>query len=354
MAAAPSADVLAAFGLDPAATPVPLDAGHIHGTWRIAATAATGPAIVQRVNDTVFRAPHEMMTNLARLEPRLVAAAVPTIRWTRTADGSLLHRDERGALWRSYPYVAGEVHRLATSFAEVLGISRAFGAFADALADEQPRDWIETIPSFHDFAAREREWRFAVLRDEANRFVRTQPEIERASRVLERVHELEEIDAWRQLPPRVVHNDAKASNVVRGPDGTFTIIDLDTTMAGPLLTDVGELVRTMCRTASEDDDTAAGSLQTERFGLVVRGWLAGYTRPLHSLEETALPIAGIVLTVENALRFLSDYLDGDTYFHVDSPEQNRARFRAQIGHAQVLLDGVNDLRRVAANELARR
>ncbi len=352
MPSAPAPDILAAFGLPSDATVHPLTAGHIHRTFRV--DAPGGAAVVQRVNDAVFRAPHELMGNLERLEAVLVARGVRTIRWRRTGHGALLHRDDGGGLWRSYAWVDGQVRADAPGFAEVEGISRAFGAYAAALAGEPIGDYLEVIPAFHDFASREREWRFAVLRDESNRFIRSQPEIERASRVLERVHELPELDAWRQLPKRLAHNDAKAANVVRGPDGALTVIDLDTTMPGPALADVGELVRTMCRTAEEDDDSAAGSLQTERFGLVVRGWLAGYGLALHPLEQIALPIAGIVLTVENALRFLADYLDGDTYFHVEHPEHNLVRFRAQIGHAQVLLDGVNDLRRVAANELARR
>lgn len=347
----PSPEILNAFGITVPSRAEALDGGHIHRTWRI---DTAPPVVLQRVNDSVFRAPHELMGNLERLEAALAASDVPTISWLRTANGSLLQRDANGGIWRAYRWIDGEVSAAAPSFAEVEGISRAFGRFAAALADEPLGSYVEVIASFHDFAAREREWRFAVLRDSANRFMRAQPEIERASRMLERVHDLDEFDAWRQLPRRLVHNDAKAANVVRGADGGFTVIDLDTTMPGPLLADIGELVRTMCRSASEDDDLAAGSLQTERFGLVLRGWLDGYARDLHPLEVEALPIAGVMLTVENALRFLADYLDGDTYFHIAWPDQNRSRFRAQIGHAQVLLDGINDLRRVAANQLARR
>ena len=351
MPSAPPPDVLAAFGVAPAAPVHNLGGGHIHRTWRVDSSPSV---VMQRVNDSVFRAPHELMRNLERLEAVLVAKNVATIHWIRDAGGSLLHRDGNGGLWRAYLWIEGDVRAAAPSFAEVEGISRAFGRYAAALVDEPVGGYVEVIASFHDFAAREREWRFAVLRDEANRFIRVQPEIERASRVLERVRGLAEFEAWRQLPRRMAHNDAKAANVVRGDGATFTIIDLDTTMPGALLADVGELVRTMCRSAPEDDDLAAGALQTERFGLVLRGWLDGYAGDLHPLEQQALPIAGVMLTVENALRFLADYLDGDTYFKIEWPDQNRARFRAQIGHAQVLLDGINDLRRVAANELARR
>ena len=87
---------------------------------------------------------------------------------------------------------------------------------------------------------------------------------------------------------------------------------------------------------------------------MLRGWLDGYGSELHAAEAEALAISGAMLTVENALRFLTDYLDGDIYFHINRADQNRARFRAQIALAQTLLDGMNDLRRVAANELARR
>ncbi len=347
----PPPEVLAAFGIAPTSPSESLPAGHIHRTWKI---TAPQPVALQRINDVVFRGPHELMANLERLEGVLDRHEIPTLHWVRTTDGSRLFRDGGGGLWRASHWVEGDVRSSAPALAEVETISRAFGHFATALLDEPIERYVEVIPSFHDFATRERAWRFAVLRDDANRFLRAQPEIERASRVLERLHELPELDAWRQMPRRLAHNDAKAANIVRGTDGVFTIIDLDTTMPGPVLADVGELIRTMCRSASEDDDLAATSLQTERFGLVVRGWLSGYGEELHATEAEALPIAGAVMTVENALRFLTDYLDGDVYFHTDRPDQNRARFRSQIALAQTLLDGMNDLRRVAKNELARR
>lgn len=354
MAVAPSPDVLMAFGLRSENELVPLEGGHIHATWRLRGRdSPQNDAVVQRVNDAVFRGPHELMANLDRLEPKLVATGVPTVRWHRTSNNSLLHRDTQDRLWRAYRWIDGEVHRAAADLDAVRSISRAFGLFAGALADEPLDHYVEVVPSFHDFVARERAWRFAVLRDDANRFQHAQPEVERASRILERVHELDEYEAWCGLPQRIVHNDAKAANIVWGSDGVLTVIDLDTTMPGPLLADIGELVRTLCRSASEHDYTAASTLHIERFGLVLRGWLEGYGRELDAIELEALPIAGIMLTVENALRFLSDYLDGDIYFPVTDPDQNRARFRAQIGHAQALLDGVNDLRRVVAHERAR-
>jgi len=347
----PPPEILAAFGIEGSSPIESLPAGHIHRTWKV--TAAT-PVAIQRVNDVVFRAPHELMANLERLEQVLDRVEVPTLHWRRTVDGALLHRDYLGGLWRASTWIPGEVRAGAPADSEVETISRAFGEYAASLADEPLERYVEVIPSFHDFAARERAWHFAVLRDDANRFLHAQPEIERASRVLERLHELREFDAWRQLQRRLAHNDAKAANIVRRADGTFTVIDLDTTMPGHLLADVGELIRTMCRSASEDDDLATTSLQTERFGLVLRGWLDGYGSELHDAEAEALPIAGAMMTTENALRFLTDYLDGDIYFRIDRPDQNRARFRAQIALAQTLLDGMSDLRRVAANELSRR
>ncbi len=347
----PDDEILVQFGLPAGARATSLGTGHIHRTWRVEAPGNV--AVVQRVNEHVFRDPDALTRNLARLEDLLAGHDVPTLHWRRTDHGELVHRDSAGALWRAYDWVPGQVTTTVAGPRDVEAIGHAFGRYAHALASTDPARFAETIPGFHDFAARERAWRFAVLRDEAHRFLRAQPEVERAARLLERLETIPEYEAWSHQPVRIVHNDAKAANVVRDGD-TLTVIDLDTTMPGSLLADLGELVRTVCRGASEDDDHAANALQTDRFGLLVRGWLAGYDRPLHALEERALPIAGIVLTIENALRFLTDYLDGDLYFAVERPEHNLARFRAQIGHAQTLLDGIDDLRRVAAHELQRR
>jgi aminoglycoside phosphotransferase (APT) family kinase protein len=351
VAVTPTAEVLERFGLPAGARASLLGTGHIHRTWRI---DAPGPvAVVQRVNELVFRDADALDSNLTHLEDVLVLHGVPTLRWRRTSLGELHHRDSAGVLWRSYDWVPGEVTVTVAGTAGVEALGHAFGRYAGALAGADPARFTTTIPGFHDFAARERAWRFAVLRDEARRFLRAQPEVERAARLLERLSDLPEHEAWGQTPQRIVHNDAKAANVVRD-ETTLTIIDLDTTMPGPLLADFGELVRTVCRGAPEDDDHAANALQTDRFGLLLRGWLAGYDHPLHPLEVRVLPIAGIVLTIENALRFLTDHLEGDLYFPVDRPDHNLARFRAQIGHAQTLLDGIDDLRRVAAHELQRR
>ncbi len=346
---APPPDVLVRYGMGADAPAVRLDAGHIHRSWFV---DGPRPAVVQRVNTAVFRDLEALDANLSRLEVLLVARGVPTVRWRRDPAGSLLHQDDEGRVWRAYDWLPGEMPS-TSSMPEVEAVGAAFGRFAGALAEVAPGHFATTIPAFHDFAARERAWRFAVLRDDVHRFSRAQPEVERAAGIVERLHALEEFATWAQLPPRVVHNDAKATNLVRS-GAVHTVIDLDTTMPGPLLADLGELVRTICRTAPEDDDRSANALQTERFGLLLRGWLDGYGRELHEVEARVVPIAGIVLTVESALRFLTDYLEGDLYFPVDSAEHNRTRFRAQIGHAQVLLDGINDLRRVAAHELQRR
>ena len=322
--------------------------GNIHQTWFVRGAM---PVVMQRLNERVFSSPEDLMANMAIVGDAVRAAGLSTIEWLTAGQGGVLARDDHGGYWRAYHYLAGSVSELVTSGADAKAVAGAFGRYSGAVATIANSALIPVISSFHDIAAREREWRFAVLGDEANRFMQAQPEIERASRMLERIRALDEYDTWAQVPPRVAHNDAKPANLVRGEAGQMTVIDLDTTMTSTPLADVGELVRTVTRSVAEDLDTVAGSLQTERFGLLLRGWLQGYGHDLDDLERAALPVAGIMLSAENALRFLTDYLDGDKYFRVQRPDHNLARFRAQLVHTQVQLDGIGDLRRVAGNEL---
>jgi Ser/Thr protein kinase RdoA (MazF antagonist) len=143
--------------------------------------------------------------------------------------------------------------------------------------------------------------------------------------------------AWRELPVRVAHNDAKAANVLLDAAGRPAgVLDLDTTMAGTILADVGELVRSATRLRPEDVADPAPVL-AGRLAAVTEGFLAGWGEPLHPAEAAALPLAGVVLTLENAVRFLTDHLDGHFYYAADGPGHNLRRHRAAVVQGRALL-----------------
>jgi Ser/Thr protein kinase RdoA (MazF antagonist) len=345
---APPPEVLAAFGASRTAVET-LPGGHIHAGVVVAA-ADGRRLVVQRLNTSVFADPHRLVHNATVVVAALQHAGVPTLELVPTADGEALVFDRANQPWRAYRWVDGREAdpRRAT---DRQAVAAAFGAYAAALADVDGRTLVPTIERFHDIDRRVRAFLDAVDADRVGRLAAAHGEVDRCRRTVARLADVREFDAWGDLPRRIVHHDAKPANAIIRPDGRVCVIDLDTTMVGTVLSDVGELVRSCTRTVAEDDDSVAPALHPEQVGQIVAAWRQGWNAPLLPAERHALPAAGIICTLENAVRFLTDHLDGDRYFRVTTPGQNLARFRAQLTHAQVQLDAIDDLRRAIDHEL---
>ena len=148
--------------------------------------------------------------------------------------------------------------------------------------------------------------------------------------VIDRLRLSSGYDALKRVPRRNAHNDAKGPNCVVGPTGSRTIIDLDTTMPGTVLSDIGELIRSSTRALTHaSPETLMGQIEA-----VNRGFLAGYGAELTTAERDAMLLAGPLMAVENAVRFLGDHLSGDKYYGANTPNQNLDRASAQLslGH----------------------
>jgi Ser/Thr protein kinase RdoA (MazF antagonist) len=163
-------------------------------------------------------------------------------------------------------------------------------------------------------------------------------EIEQTSREYERLRTALAAVSAEHLPRRTVHNDCKLDNLLF--DATTgearCVIDLDTVMEGTVVCDFGELVRTGTCAASEDErDLAAMRFEPELFDALARGYLAGAGALLSEAEIRALPLAGPCLTLENAIRFLTDHLEGDVYFRIHREDHNLDRCRAQLRRIQL-------------------
>src|SRR5690606_35870903 len=138
------------------------------------------------------------------------------------------------------------------------------------------------------------------------------------------------------FPTRRSSDLAKAGNVVLHDEHGDAVIDLDTVMPGTVLADVGELVRSATRSGGEDAGHPVEGLRS-RVGAVVSGFQRGWAEPFTEVEAAALPVAGAVMALENAVRFLTDHLAGDVYFRVRSPGQNLDRHRTSLRQASALL-----------------
>jgi Ser/Thr protein kinase RdoA (MazF antagonist) len=330
----------------------PHGSGHIHETHlaRYAGPAGLRRCILQRLDTQIFSDPAALMENLlrvtghlrAKLEARGVADAerrclgpIPTRR------GNLLHWDAAGGAWRAFRFVEGSCSLQAVRGPEqAAAAARAFGAFAADLADLGAPRLRDTIPHFHDLARRRAALEQVLASDPHRRARATRAELAGLRAALARLEERFPLAQREALPRRVAHHDCKLDNLLfdARTQEALCVIDLDTVMEGTLVSDFGELVRTTaCRAAEDERDLARIDFDLALFAALARGYLEGAGPLLGSAERRALPFAGALLALMNALRFLTDHLAGDGYFRIHRPGHNLDRARAQLRLAECML-----------------
>ena len=316
----------------------PFGSGHINDTYRftLEASRARRRYILQRLNTAVFQNPAAVMENIRRVTAHLGEkisgppdAARRVLTLVPARDGKSFHCDADGNWWRVFPFIERtRAVNVVESPAQAFAAAKAFGEFQKLLADLPAPRLHDTIPDFHHtpkrFAALEK----AVAADACNHAASAKPEIEFAfqNQALCRVL----LDA--NLPERVTHNDAKLNNVLLD-DATgegVCVIDLDTVMPGLALYDFGDMVRSTTNPAAEGErDLTKVEMQFSLFAALLRGYLAAADF-LTPAEKNLLPEAGQLITFELGLRFLTDYLAGDTYFKAACTGENLDRCRAQF------------------------
>lgn len=317
----------------------PFGSGHINDTWRVTLVQNSVPRryILQRLNHLVFKNPEAVMENISRvtahLERKLAGTSDAVRRMlslVHTREGKSFHRDAVGNVWRVFPFIERtRTVDVVESPAQAFAAAKAFGQFQKLLADLPAPQLHETIPDFHHtpkrFAALEK----AIAADASNRAVSAKAEIEFARRHQSVCRVF--FDA--QLPERVTHNDTKINNVLldEATGEGVCVIDLDTVMPGLALYDFGDMVRSMTNPAAEGErNLDKVRMDFGRFEALLRGYLDGAGDFLTPPEKDLLAVSGQVISFELGLRFLTDFLAGDTYFKTAHAGQNLERCRAQF------------------------
>jgi aminoglycoside phosphotransferase (APT) family kinase protein len=339
----------------------PLGRGHIHATIAARCRNARGESerfVAQRINDAVFRDPEGLARNLARVSDHLGRAL--RARGIADADrrhlhpiaspaGHTLHRVGDGGWWRAFAYLEDTVAiDTPRSPAQAREAARAFGLFVADLADLDPGCLVETIPAFHDLAGRCAALERAFAGDAAGRASRVAAERDAARAAADRLLGAPEL-APGALPRRVVHNDCKLNNLLLDARSgeALCVIDLDTVMPGTVLFDFGELARTgACPAAEDERDLARVRVDRALFEALAAGFVAGARGLLGADEVRALAFAGPLMALENAVRFLTDHLEGDRYFPAHRPDHNLDRARAQLRLTASMLDAEREMRAV--------
>ncbi|OHE76163.1 MAG: mucin desulfatase [Verrucomicrobia bacterium GWF2_62_7] len=327
--------------------------GHINETYT--ATYNQGGVLVryihQKVNQTVFKDPAAVMDNIMRVTThiwdklqaqgaremtRRVLTVVPT------RDGKSFCQDGDGEFWRTFVFIEKvqsfeSVH--TPNQAQEAG--KAFGVFQSQLSDLRGPRLHETIIEFHNTRKRFAALQQAIADDRCNRAASAAREIEFALKQEPWIGTLLDAHAAGKIPERITHNDTKFNNVMLDWETghAMCVLDLDTVMPGLVLYDFGDMIRTTTSpTVEDEEDLSKVAMQMPMFEALARGYVGAARGFLTPAEKSYLAFSGKLITFTIGIRFLADYLAGDTYFRVHRPHHNLDRCRTQFKLVQSIAE----------------
>ncbi|MFH1119146.1 MAG: aminoglycoside phosphotransferase family protein [Bacteroidota bacterium] len=333
--------------------------GHINKTYSISQNGRP-VYILQQINTEIFRNIDQLMANYS-----LVTNTISAFQWPtevqlktpeiiRTGNGALYHTDDQDNSWRLLTFIEG---------AECISIPRnertsyqgglAFGAFLMGLSGIDPDLLFTVLPDFHSLEKRYNEFLIALETNIAGRVSLTAGEIEFARSRRQRMNIIPQKMASGEIPVRVVHNDTKLTNIIFSECGKAVgIIDLDTVMAGSALFDFGDAIRSLANPACEDETNLSKvRFDIELFDAFSKGYLESAHPLLRKSETELLPECALLLTYIIGLRFLTDFLNGDVYYHTEYPEHNLVRARVQFRFLEQMESHLAEMHRIIGKNL---
>lgn len=338
----------------------PYGSGHINDTRCVETKDRKGSYlyILQKINKSVFKNPPQLMENYVgvteflrkKIEKRGGDTLREVVNVIKAKDGKNYYKDQNGDFWRMLLFVTDSVSYDKVERPEQFYDSAvAFGNFQKQLSDYPAETLTETIVNFHNTPDRLRLFKEALDKDVKGRAKSVEKEIkfvldrEEFAGTLERAHK------EGKLPLRVTHNDTKLNNILfdKNTDKAICIVDLDTIMPGYSVNDFGDSIRFGATTALEDEtDLDKVNFDISLYELYVKGFIEGTGGALTEGELEMLPVGAMMMTFECGMRFLTDYLSGDTYFKISRPEHNLDRARNQfklVSDMEAQLDKMHEI-----------
>ena len=333
--------------------------GNVNRTYKVNFKLPDGNPksfLVQNVNTYAFRNPVGLMDNIDKVTEHIRAKKPGQLalhfhhtedRKTYVADGS--------NFWRMTNYVPSVTFNSVTDLSVVRNAGKAFGEFQMDLHDFDINQLIETIPGFHNTRQRYEKFIQSVQENKAGRADEVREEIDFLLSVQDMACKLTDLHNAGELPLRVTHNDTKINNVLFHPETSdaMIVIDLDTVMPGLMGHDFGDAIRFAANFVEEDcRDLDKVGVNLEVFQAFAEGFLSMTAKTMTDKEVETLALSCFVLTAELATRFLADYLDGDLYFNIKSPDHNLVRTRCQIALAKDMLKKMDEMEKIVRDCVA--
>ncbi|MCE5185784.1 MAG: aminoglycoside phosphotransferase family protein [Planctomycetaceae bacterium] len=346
----------------------PYGTGHINDTFLATYDQAGRQVryIFQRINPSIFKEPLSVMENVVRVTEHIrnrmqqlglaeISRRVLTV--IPACDGIAYYRCKAGNYWRAYFFIEGaRTYDVLERIEQAYHAAKAIGEFQCYLADLPKPALKETIPDFHNAQKRYKTFLEVLEKDSFNRAASAKAEIDYLNanaRLFDVFPGL--VDAG-QIPIRTTHNDTKINNVMFDDvtNEAICVIDLDTVMPGLSLYDFGDIVRTTVSNSEEDEqDLSRVKAEIPRFEAILKGYLASASGFLNRIEVNHLVHAGKLITMIIGTRFLTDYLNGDSYYKVHRTGHNLDRCRTQFKLVRSLTEQEEELSRLVETSYRR-
>lgn len=356
-------DILARFSLEGTVISCsPYGNGHINKTWLVE-TDVGHQYILQKINNSIFRDVPALMRNISAvtsylhrrgLDERHAMTLVSTTNGNEYLFLSESDHPDMYGYYRIYEYITDSICLdLPEDVRDFRQSALAFGQFQMQLAEFPSETLGETIPHFHDTVSRFQHLHRAIEADAMQRVSAVQREIDFALDQEQYAGFMLDMLKKRELPLRVTHNDTKMNNVML--DATtreaLCVIDLDTVMPGLSGNDFGDSIRFGASTGPEDASDQSGiGLSLPLFRAYANGFLTACGKTLTANEIETLPMGAKLMTLECGIRFLTDYLQGDTYFRIHHPRHNLDRTRTQFALVADMDKQWMEMHRIIADE----
>jgi hypothetical protein len=340
----------------------PYGSGHIHDTFRIETVEKDkDDYILQRLNNKIFKNIPELQHNIERvtvhLRNKLIAIPGSDIKrecliLIPSHDGKSWIIDKEGNYWRMYIFISNHrSYNIVDSPDKAYEGGKAIGRFQAMLSDMPGGPLFETIPRFHDIENRLEIFNLKIKDNPAGRVVTVGEEINQILRRAEEMKIILKLGKAGKIPLRITHNDTKFNNILLDEhDKALCVIDLDTVMPGYVHYDFGDAIRTAANSASEDEiDLSKVKMDINLFKAYSEGYLSETGKTLNEVEKIYLAFAPKLITYTIAVRFLTDYLDGDNYFKIHHELHNLQRARAQLKLVMSMEEQYDSMKGIISN-----
>lgn len=309
--------------------------GLINGTWKVAGSQGDALFILQQINKNVFKHPQDIADNISKIGDYLHQNYPNYLFVTPlpTKDGKYILKYDDDEYYRLFPYVKDSITiDTVTSPSEAYEAAKQFAKFTHLLADFDTDHLAFTLSGFHDLSFRFKQFQQAVKSSGRERLLNAEAFINKAHLNKDIANMYDDLVNNQLIPFRVIHHDTKISNILFNEAGKgLCVIDLDTVMPGYYISDIGDMMRTYLPACNEEEqDLSKIEVREDFFAAIVDGYFSEMGSVLTVMEKKLFVYAGKFMIYMQALRFLTDYLNNDSYYQTSYPDQNLIRAKNQF------------------------